>query len=98
VRNPSQTEVITSIGTISSAATNQGSYKRTDYFVDQENIGELYSKMSMLTEKEETLLQKARQIGDEFRYEPEQVAKGVLEYLKLMGMYTSDARPSVIVQ
>ncbi|KAF3942372.1 Glucokinase [Dactylella cylindrospora] len=40
--------------------------------------------MSILSEQEETLLVKARSIGNEFVYEPEDVAKGVIEYLRLM--------------
>ncbi|KAK6533271.1 glucokinase [Orbilia ellipsospora] len=40
--------------------------------------------MSILSDKEEALLVKARAIGAEFVYEPEDVAKGVKEYLRLM--------------
>ncbi|RVD86678.1 uncharacterized protein DFL_004941 [Arthrobotrys flagrans] len=40
--------------------------------------------MSILSDKEEALLAKARSIGAEFVYEPEEVAKGVREYLNLM--------------
>ncbi|KAK6526684.1 glucokinase [Arthrobotrys megalospora] len=40
--------------------------------------------MSILSDQEEALLAKARAIGAEFVYEPEDVAKGVREYLNLM--------------
>ncbi|KAJ6262098.1 Glucokinase [Drechslerella dactyloides] len=63
--------------------------------VEHHRSESIVNNMSILSDQEELLLAKARAIGAEFVCEPEQVAKGVREYLRLMARLIDNSVPSI---